>query len=193
LASDSTYRDKVDVIDFIINVLREHEKTLDELVGRLEGAFERLPRVEGAERVEKPPAMGIEVRDWEEFRLRCRGAPIVAFEVDGKVFSIYAVKEGLVYNYSEELPELSIRMRKSEDRYVMEEFSVDSLEGVSLAFRKRLNCGLEGAVKGSKVRIQEGVHLINIAYDVNIEEAKRWLSKELKVDKESIIRGRITI
>ena len=193
MASNSGYREKVDVIDFIINVLREHEKTLDELVGRLEGAFERLPEVRGAERIEKPPAICVEIRGWDEFRSRCRGAPMVAFEADGRVFSIYAVKGGLVYTYSEPLPEMSIRMRKSEDRYIVEEFSVDSLEGVSLAFKKRLNCGLEGAVKGSEVRVQEGVHLINIAYDVNIEEAKRWLSKELKVDKENIVRGKMAI
>ena len=31
-----SYSDRVDVIDLIINVLKEHEGTLDELVGRLE-------------------------------------------------------------------------------------------------------------------------------------------------------------
>ena len=37
-----TYTSKVDVLDMIIEVLREHEKTLDVLVRRLEDAVNRL-------------------------------------------------------------------------------------------------------------------------------------------------------
>ena len=193
MSSDSGYREKVDALDLIIQVLRDHEKTLDELVHRLEEAFERLPARERAERIERPPAVCIEVSDWEEFKSQCKDSPMAAFETDGKVFSIFAVKGGMVYTYFEELPEMSIRMRRSADRYVVEEFSTDSLEGISLVFKKGLNCGLEGSVKGSTVRLQEGVHLLNLVYDIGVEETKRWLSKELKVDKESIIRGKITI
>ena len=37
-----TYTSKVDVLDMIIEVLREHEKTLDALVRRLEDSVNRL-------------------------------------------------------------------------------------------------------------------------------------------------------
>lgn len=185
---------KVDVIDFIINTLTEHEKTMDELVERLEGLFERLSTQPSSPReVERALAICIEVQDWGEFKSRCRGAMVVAFEIEERVLSIYAVKEGMVYTYSEELPEMKIRMRRAEDYYIVEEFSVDSLEGIPLAFSKRLNCGLEGSVRGSKVRLPEGGHLIRVVYDVGVEEAKGWLSKELKVNKRSIIQGKITI
>ena len=185
--------DKVDVIDLIINVLREHEKTLDELVGRLEEVLDRIPAAERGEVVERPPTIRVEVHDWREFRSRCRGAPVVAFEVEDRTLSIYAVKGGMIYTYSEVLPEMKVRMRKADGHYVVEEFSVDSLEGVPLAFRRRLSCGLEGSVKGSKIRVREGLHLINIAYDIDVEETKKWLSKELKVNKSNILRGKITI
>lgn len=194
MSSDSTNRDKIDVIDFIIKTLTEHEKAMDELVARLEELFEHLPTQPSPPRdVERPLAISIEIQDWGEFKSRCRGAPVVAFEIDGKALSIYAVKEGMVYAYSEELPEMRVRMRRAEDHYIVEEFSVDSLEGIPLAFRKRLNCGLEGSVRGSKVRLPEGGHLIKVAYDVDVEEAKKWLSKELKVNKKSILQGKIVI
>ncbi|MFB0543856.1 MAG: hypothetical protein ACETVR_03645 [Candidatus Bathyarchaeia archaeon] len=194
MSSDSTTRDKIDVIDFIIRTLTEHEKAMDELVARLEEILEHLPTQPPPPRdVERPLAICVETQDWGEFKSRCGGAPVVAFEIDEKTLSIYAVKEGVVYAYSEELPEMRIRMRRAEDYYIVEEFSVDSLEGIPLAFRKRLNCGLEGSVRGSRVRLPEGGHLIKVAYDVDVEEAKTWLSKELKVNKRSIIQGKITI
>ena len=193
MSSDNTYRDKVDVIDFIINVLREHEKGLDELVGKLSKVLDRLPAAERAEVVERPQAIYVEIHDWGEFRSRCSGAEAVAFEIDGKVLSICAEKGGMVYTYSEELPEMRIRVRRSEDVYIVEEFSMDSLEDIPLAFGRRLKCGLEGAVRSSKVRVQEGVYLINIAFDVDVESAKYWLSRELKVDKGNIVQGKITV
>ena len=37
-----TYTSKVDILDMIIEVLREHEKTLDSHIARLEDAVDRL-------------------------------------------------------------------------------------------------------------------------------------------------------
>ena len=39
---DTSYVTKIDAMDLIINVLREHEKTLDELVERMEEILGRL-------------------------------------------------------------------------------------------------------------------------------------------------------
>jgi len=36
------YTEKIDVLDLIIQVLRDHEKTLDQLITRLEGAMTRV-------------------------------------------------------------------------------------------------------------------------------------------------------
>ena len=36
------YTEKIDVLDMIIQVLLEHEKTLDHLITRLEGAVSRF-------------------------------------------------------------------------------------------------------------------------------------------------------
>ena len=37
-------KEKLDVLDFIINILREHERTLDNLIGRLEILYEEFER-----------------------------------------------------------------------------------------------------------------------------------------------------
>lgn len=37
-------KEKLDVLDFIINILREHEKSLDDVVGRFETLFQELER-----------------------------------------------------------------------------------------------------------------------------------------------------
>ena len=39
---EPSYGTKIDAMDLIINVLREHEKTLDELVEKMEEILERL-------------------------------------------------------------------------------------------------------------------------------------------------------
>jgi len=38
------FKEKLDVLDFIINILREHERSLDNLVVRLEFLFQELER-----------------------------------------------------------------------------------------------------------------------------------------------------
>jgi len=40
-----SYTERIDVLDLIIQVLREHEKTLDQLIARLEGSINRFARV----------------------------------------------------------------------------------------------------------------------------------------------------
>ena len=193
LSSDSGYREKVDALDLIIQVLRDHEKTLDELIGRLEEVFERFSTGREAEHVEKFPAIRVEISNWKEFRSKCSGASMVAFEKDERVLSIFAVKEGVVHTYSEALPVMNVRVKKSEEQYVVNGVSADSLHDIWSAFKMRLRCGLEGYVKGSEVRLQEGTHLLIITYDVDAEEARQWLSKELNVDKKKIVQGKITI
>lgn len=37
-------KEKLDVLDFIINILREHERNLDDIVGRLEVLFQEFER-----------------------------------------------------------------------------------------------------------------------------------------------------
>ena len=42
MSSTMSYTEKIDVLDLLITVLREHEEALDELVARLEAAASAL-------------------------------------------------------------------------------------------------------------------------------------------------------
>ena len=63
-----SHSDKVEVMDFLINVLKDHEKSLDTLITRAEDVIEddQLPRTV----TQKPPPLKITLRNWTEFKDR---------------------------------------------------------------------------------------------------------------------------
>ena len=62
--------ERVDVIDLIINVLREHEKTLDNLIGRLEKL------VEGVEGKQTGKQGDLIIQGLSELELDCTQCPL---------------------------------------------------------------------------------------------------------------------
>ncbi|HUV55131.1 MAG TPA: hypothetical protein VMW03_08000 [Candidatus Krumholzibacteriaceae bacterium] len=45
-----SFTEKIDVLDLIINVIKEHEEKLDELVERLEKTCDRCPLIKDSQR-----------------------------------------------------------------------------------------------------------------------------------------------
>ena len=45
-----SFTEKIDVLDLIINVVKEHEEKLDELVERLERTCDRCPLIKDSQR-----------------------------------------------------------------------------------------------------------------------------------------------
>lgn len=45
-----SYNEKIDVLDLILNILKEHEKKLDMLTDRIEAVADRLEKATGAEK-----------------------------------------------------------------------------------------------------------------------------------------------
>ena len=187
-----SFDEKVDVIDLIINVLREHEKNLDDLVSRLEKALEQKtpPRAEAGLELRKPLITAV-VNRWAEFRERCLGSGIVAFDIEDKQFRVSALNDGVLYAYGENMPDMEIRMREKDDRTVIDGIDIGSIGQVPAVLRGRLECGLEVSVKGAEVRLPDGVVVYKVLYDVDADEARNWLSHQLKVDKKAIIQGEL--
>ena len=185
-----SFDEKMDAIDLIINVLREHEKSLDELVSRLEGLLARAaPPVGGAEVV--GPTIRAVVREWKEFRERCSGAGLAAFEVQERQFRVSALKGGVLHIYEEPIPDMEIRFREREKGVVIDEVELRGKEVFPAALRGRLNCGLEASVRGEETRMPDGASLYRIVYDVDTERARNWLANQLKMDPKNIIHGRL--
>lgn len=102
--------EKMNTLDFIINVLREHEKKLDSIASKFEGILSGLSALLGRKKVEEHEAKAVRAQvsvvcdNWSDFRSACSGAEIVAFSQDGYTLSIKAVNENILYEYREILP-----------------------------------------------------------------------------------------
>jgi len=189
------FDEKVDVIDLIINVLRDHEKTLDDLIARLEEALTGgapLPPAEGRAAARRPTVTAV-LRRWSEFRERCAGASLVAFDVEERRFRVSAVKDGVLYSYQEEMPEMEIRFREKEERTVVEAIDLGGVEQVPAVLRGRLECGLEVSVKGVEFKLPDGGAVYKAIYDIDADKARSWLSDQLKIEKETILQGELQI
>ncbi len=185
-----SFDEKMDAIDLIINVLREHEKSLDELVSRLEELVSRAAQEGEGARVERPIIRAL-VREWKEFKERCTGARIASFEVQDKHLRVSALKGGVLHLYEEAIPDMEIRFKEREKRLLIEEVELGGRELVPAALRGRLNCGLEVTVRGEETRMPDGASLYRIVYDVEAERARSWLANQLKMDPKNIIHGRL--
>jgi len=189
------YDEKVDVIDLIINVLKDHEKTLDGLVAKLEEVLAgAAPIPVAAVKAEvRKPTVSVVLREWTEFRERCSEANLIAFEIEDKQFKVSAVKDSVLYSYQEEMPDMEIRFREKEEKTVIEGIDISSTELVPTVLRGELDCGLDIAVKGVEVKLPDGLSVYKIIYDIGAEEAKNWLAKQLKAEKSNIMQGKIQI
>jgi len=186
-----SFDEKVDVIDLIINVLKEHEKTLDELISRLEEVLSRGPPAPVEHRPAERPIVTVEVRSWIEFRERCRGSRLAAFEVVDGRFRVSALKGDILYIYEEEMPEMSIRFREEDGRTVIDGIDLRDREQFPTAMRGRLKCGLDISISGMTVDLPEGTSIYRLHYTIDPVKAKKWLSEELEMDEDKILEGEI--
>jgi len=186
------FDEKVDVIDLIINVLKEHEKTLDELISRLEESLSKgVPAATPEARRVEVPSITVEVSYWMEFRERCRESSLAAFEVKGGFFRVSALKEGVLYLYEEEMPSMSIKFREEGERVVIDHIDLGDKGHLPTAMSGRLNCGLDVSVNPFIVNLPEGASIYKLQYNIDPLRTKRWLSEELKIEEDRILQGEI--
>ncbi|MEM2110819.1 MAG: hypothetical protein QXX08_02955 [Candidatus Bathyarchaeia archaeon] len=100
--------EKMNALDFVISVLREHESALDSLIEKLEDALKRLPSaVEEAPSVEKAKPIvksnvNITCEDWDEFKEASTGAEAVSFRLNNEL-RLKALLGNIIYNYEESI------------------------------------------------------------------------------------------
>ncbi len=215
MCPSSEFQEKIDVLDLIINILKEHEESLEGLADRLEGMINNLHGVEveisnlnetlahfSFSKTANPlivpsqangtkPLTLIDCREWTEFKDRSKKARMVAFQVKEKVFSVSSFSNGVVFKYSETLPEVRFQVGDESKQFAVEKISFNDPDDLSLIFEKRLKCGLGVTVRCSNFNLSEGERLFQLSYHVDSVTTKHWLSKELDVPKENIIEGNI--
>jgi len=101
--------EKMSALDFVISVLREHEKSLDAIEEKFEKLVSDLSALtvrkrEKAEGARPGGRGGIHVscEEWEEFRELCLEPEIVSFQIND-ILKIKALKDNMIYEYREQI------------------------------------------------------------------------------------------
>jgi hypothetical protein len=202
---ESGYDEKIDVIDLIINVLKDHEKKLDELVSRIEKAQvinrtttdtleEITPLIERASslpaEITSPNVpVRVELSEWNEFRTRCGSARLITFEVVEGHFQVRALTDSVLYSYIEKIPSMGIRYKTVDEKAQIESIDINRAELVSEAFNGILKCGLKMEKAEHNFKGPGGESVLNVNYYVDSSTARSWIAYQLAVDDEKILHG----
>jgi hypothetical protein len=180
-----SHADKVEVMDFLINVLKDHEKSLDTLITRAEGIIEEknTPR----NLMQSPPSLKINLRDWEEFCDRVVEAELVCFDLVDTTFFCNAITENKIYRYSEDVPEITLELKENENNVVLSGINMGKNVNSFSLLNGQLSIGLE--LRSQKIRDIGEKH--RIIYELDDLYTKNWLSRELGIHRDFVVRGNI--
>lgn len=195
------FSEKLDTLDLMINVLKDHEKRLDELSHRLENICRGLSaeeiEVEKKEetrteppRVRKGPL--VICNKWNEFKDVCRGTKIVAFEIEGKFFHTYSMVNDDVFRYSEDLPDKKLKVVEEESYFSIDKASLSNIDLLQFLIQGKLKCGLSLLIKSSRTALSGKQFLFELSYNFDPDEVKDFLSRELSTSKSNVVEGKIT-
>ena len=184
--------DRVDMLDLLINLLKEHEQKMDELTYRLETLIDERRPPAGPPR-EAPETIGgvvARVSSWGEFKRQSAGAAMVALGIDERTFKVTALRRGIFIVYQEEIPVLEV-VRRDEGKEATYAVTDTSLTMKSLM--GGLECGLELSRRVIDSTLPEGRKVQRVVHYVDPGKAKSWLADQLDVEESSIILGELSI
>lgn len=186
--------DRVDIIDLLINLLKDHEKKLDDLSFRLEKLLEERDLTELIPREPRPVGIRVSavLRSWTEFIRQCRGASPIALDVDRDRFKVTAVAGGILYAYEEEIPSMEIRYQVDDEGRKRTSIEVSDIALALTALRGKLDCGLELEKRDVEASLPDGGSAHNVVFYLNPYTARVWLADQMGVDPSSIILGELS-
>jgi hypothetical protein len=181
------YNERVDVVDLILHVLKEHEKNLDSLVLQLGETVSQQGNVS------KIPAHGIiqhkiVLRSWPEFREKCLHSETITFDFETDKFKVIALKNDIFYIYFESLPQAINKKVVIDNQYFSSNIK-SHIEGNTHLNNSQLNCGLKFNMEKIKCNSYAENNLNNNTFNINPDEVKLWLSEQLKTEKRAIMFG----
>ena len=192
MPAHSKFEEKIDVLDLIINVLRDHEENLSRTLENFDDVHQRisafaeklnlldkiLERLDGlkVERIIEAtgingPLVKVKCNDWATFRAASQGALLVTFEISEGNVTVSSITDLFVFIYNDGIPELMSVMGGGIMRWVS----------------KIMKNG-ESAVESFDL-----LHSQDDVYEdvIDPEAFQRWLSTDLKIPKEKIIHGKV--
>jgi hypothetical protein len=176
--------DKVEVMDFIINVLKDHEKSLDTLITRAEDVIEenQSPKMVS----QNSPPLKIILRDWEEFKDRAIEAELVCFDMNDSTFLCNAITKNIVYTYTEKAPEVEVEMGENQN-LIMKGLDLSKLEEGVATLNGKLTIGLE--LKATKIKRSDNPERHMVLHELDSLYTKNWLSREIGIHRDFIVHG----
>jgi hypothetical protein len=165
--------DKVEVMDFLINVLKDHEKSLDALISRAEDVIAEKQSLQDAQTPGSSdiPTIKVVLKDWQEFRKRLTEVDLLCFDLIGSVFIISANTGPKVYEFRETIPLKASNRDQFDDKTNVYHLSI----------------GLDLFAKGS------GNERKACAFELDPQYTRNWLSKELSINQDFIVCGDIEL
>jgi len=190
MPAHSKFQEKIDVLDLIIGVLKDHEEALSRIIEKFDdvhygmNAFVEklnlldsfLKRLEGLKVKSVVDAAGtngplakVKCNDWAAFRAASQGALFVTFEVSEEEVTVSSITDLFVFTYSDGILEFMSLIGEDAALWIREVLKGEASKASSLSDREEY------------------------AYEavVNPELLLRWLSSELRVSKDKIVNGRI--
>jgi len=194
MPSGKEYQEKVDVLDILISILRDHEESLSKIAERFDAVCNEVSGFEektavldrvlehlGGQKIRtiigatgtKGPLVTVNCKSWQSFKGASQGALLVAYEVIGEQVYFSSVSDLSVFTFSGELNETSLHVSKGAMRWIERNLGPDEDE--------TLESGENVSVDGDS------------AYKtiVNSKTIRRWLSSETGVPEDKIVEGRV--
>jgi hypothetical protein len=189
------YDEKIDVIDFIINVLKEHEKSLDAQVTKLEDI---MTSDRTARPYQEPPKgvslkVKVTLNKWTEFRERITKPRMLAFTMTNDGFQVSALKDDALYVYQEKIPEISMTVEREGEKTTTKGGNFGDLFDHLSLIGGELQCGLPVEHKKVDLELPNSCVVQKIIFEIDNEVTKSWLSEQLNIEKSSIMFGTIEI
>ena len=194
MSSSKDFQEKVDVLDIIISILKDHEDSLSKIAERfdalcsdistfrekasvLDRVLDRLGGQKIGNIIEavgtKGPLVTVNCKSWQAFKGASQGALLVAYEVIEEQAFFSSVSDLFVFTFSGGLSETSLSVSKGERRWIERSLRPD----VDETLESEENVSADGDAAYKTI--------------VNSKTIKRWLSAETGVPEDKIVEGKI--
>jgi len=192
--ANSQFQEKIDILDVIISVLKDHEETLSRLADRFDEIYddisalqEKLPTLDQAlHRLDglkvkrligptglKGPLAAVKCKDWLTFLNASQGALLVAFEVSDDTCTFSSVSDLFIFTFSEEIVDVKLLIDKEVKKWL----------------RRRPRHAGSATPSPGRFSFVEGESVCEVI--VSPKMLKQWLSLELGIPEKKIMEGRI--
>jgi hypothetical protein len=200
LPSSKEFQEKVDVLDILISILRDHEESLSKITERFDTVCNDLSSFEekasvldrvlehlGGQKIRtiigatgtKGPLVTVNCKSWPSFKGASQGSLLVTYEVIGEQAFFYSVSDLYIFTFSGELNETMMSMNKGVKRWIEKSYESDEdqIARAHAMLTSEGNMSVDGDAAYKTV--------------INSKTVRRWLSAEIGIPENKIVEGRV--